>query len=296
MLHNGPTRANHLHRTTTTRERGAKLTQYFVESHENSLAFRLLSRLGSAKSVAAITAICTAASILLTVGAGYFFNYTQSEMIEAIAIASVVSAIISSTASFWVVRLASDLIAARKTLLRLANRDDLTQLYNRRYFAQQLERALESRPTCGQSLGILLLDVDRLKQINDALGHHAGDQVLISVADAARSAVRRDDLVARYAGDEFAVLLSPADENNALEVSARIRLLLASSVDNARRYSLEAPPTISIGVAIHIDAEPSSSLLRRADAALYEAKKSGRDTVAVAPVATKSTGTTPAPT
>lgn len=280
----------------TTKIEGATDMKDSAGFRESSLAFRLLTRLGSGKAVAALTALCTVCSTLLTAIAGYLFGFSVAELLEAMAIASGISTVISFSASFWVVKLASDLIEARKTLIRLASRDELTDLHNRRHFTEQLERLVQAAASSNRTIGVLLIDVDRLKSINDLCGHHAGDEVLLRVATAIRDAIRQDDVAARYAGDEFAVILDSVDEHDAHEICDRIRASLTSAGINNHWLPKDTSLSVSIGLAFCGPDERPASLLRRADAALYEAKKRGRDMVVAAPDLANPSDTTPAPT
>lgn len=164
-----------------------------------------------------------------------------------------------------------------------AARDPLTQLLNRR----GLNAALKShfrRP--GAAARLLLVDVDHFKQINDSHGHHVGDAVLCEVADALRAAVRKDDLVCRVGGEEFAVLCLGADEAPALHVAERVRstveqkILLQGSDHGGVRC------TVTVGVSRSFDDEASlDQAMQQADAALYRGKSNGRNRVEQAQVA-----------
>jgi diguanylate cyclase (GGDEF)-like protein len=164
----------------------------------------------------------------------------------------------------------------RRDLERLATVDELTGLRNRRWlddaFARQLARAARTE----QPLSVLMIDIDRFKQLNDANGHAFGDAVLRRVAQALASGLRPQDLAARYGGEEFSVLLPGLDSDHAARIAERLR--------HAVEVGGEAgglPVTISIGVAARQGSETLDTLLQRADKALYRAKESGRNRVAV---------------
>jgi diguanylate cyclase (GGDEF)-like protein/PAS domain S-box-containing protein len=176
-------------------------------------------------------------------------------------------------------------VTARKEseerLRDLARRDPLTGVHNRRHFSEELGRELELARRRGSRGAILLLDVDHLKSINDTLGHQAGDDVIVAVADALSGRVRTGDVVARIGGDEFAVLLRRVDERQATAVADGV---VAAVRDRASpRFRSGVRPTVSVGVAMigpdtHLTPE---ELLAEADGALYEAKSDGRDRIAL---------------
>jgi diguanylate cyclase (GGDEF)-like protein len=163
---------------------------------------------------------------------------------------------------------------------RGANIDALTGLPNRRYFDEVL--AIERpRRRSSDSLGMLMIDIDHFKRLNDQHGHSTGDRVLRAVAGAIASQVRADDTPARYGGEEFAVLLRRASAEQATEVGERIRL--AVSRLNPASMGVAAPVTVSVGLAVASPGEPdAAALVDRADQALYRAKRLGRDRVVAA--------------
>jgi diguanylate cyclase (GGDEF)-like protein len=153
-----------------------------------------------------------------------------------------------------------------------ASHDPLTRLENRSAFVEQLERALERRSRTGTVVTILYIDLDRLKAVNDLLGHAAGDAVLAAVGLRLRSGIRSATSVGRLGGDEFAVLLDGEDEDAARSIAGRINGLLAPPL------VVEGNPcfvTASVGMAAATDGERADQLLRRADQAMYQAKSAG---------------------
>jgi diguanylate cyclase (GGDEF)-like protein len=171
-------------------------------------------------------------------------------------------------------------------LAELASRDDLTQLHNRRRFLEQLEIELRklSRSPNPSPLSLLLLDLDHFKEVNDRQGHLVGDQLLKAVADRVQDGVRSTDFVARYGGEELAVVMPGTDPAGARVVAEKIRAAVALPFSSAEE---QISITASIGLAtIHqlrrYEEEALLALIRAADAALYRAKEEGRDRVAVA--------------
>ncbi len=161
-------------------------------------------------------------------------------------------------------------------LSELATIDELTQLKNRRRFNEDLEHHVTLSIRGGMPLSLIILDVDRFKQYNDTFGHPAGDEVLRGVSASLRACVREHDLVARFGGEEFVVLLPSTDADTALVVAERIRAAIA-----ARTWPF-GTVSASLGVATaHSErAESLASLVDQADQALYRAKRAGRDRVA----------------
>ncbi len=172
---------------------------------------------------------------------------------------------------------------AHRALFELTTRDPLTQLYNRQYFDDCLHREFTFAQRHGSELGLLLIDVDHFKQINDTCGHPTGDAVLKLLARTIQDTMRSEDIVARYGGDEFVIIARASPLQHLESLAARS----CEQVRAARIVSeLELPVTISIGVACLSSGTPYASpraLLLAADDALYAAKEAGRDGVSSYP-------------
>ncbi len=167
----------------------------------------------------------------------------------------------------------------QRELFDRAVRDNLTGLYNRAYFLEQVEARCDHALLRGMSMALLMVDVDHFKRINDDHGHDAGDAALREVAKVLRDSTRTDDLVARYGGEEFLVALPVLDEARAIERAERIRLHLAQRPIRAAGGTLRL--TVSIGLS-HADWDQPRNIARLitlADAALYAAKRGGRNRV-----------------
>jgi diguanylate cyclase (GGDEF)-like protein len=160
-----------------------------------------------------------------------------------------------------------------------ASTDPLTGIPNRRYF-DEFVGLLAQRRRAGDAVGILMVDIDRFKALNDKHGHPTGDAVLRGVAAAIVSAVREDDVPARFGGEEFVVLLRNPAPGVAVEVGERIR----SAVRALDLSELGVPPvSVSVGVAVASGPEDTvEDLLATADQNLYSAKRAGRDRVVAA--------------
>ena len=156
--------------------------------------------------------------------------------------------------------------------------DPLTAAFNRRYFDAHAPRLAARCGTAGRPIGILMVDVDHLKRINDTHGHAAGDCVLKEVVDRIMSALRPADLVARMGGDEFAIVIPDTDLNGAIQIAERLRARIGEAL--IERVAV----TVSIGTtASNPDKrEELHVMLKRADAALYEAKRAGGNRVSAA--------------
>ncbi|MDI3481650.1 MAG: hypothetical protein PWQ97_1305 [Tepidanaerobacteraceae bacterium] len=159
--------------------------------------------------------------------------------------------------------------ALNERLMELALIDPLTGLYNRRYIQQRLNDEISRADRKGSLVSFLMIDGDNFKEINDTMGHLKGDEELQHLAETLQSSVRQSDIVARYGGDEFCVILPDTDKKAAREVAAR----LCEACRDSRL-------SISIGYASYPeDAENGDELVKIADLALLEAKKEGKNRV-----------------
>jgi len=170
-------------------------------------------------------------------------------------------------------------IRLREALRSQSIKDPLTGLYNRRYLTEMLEREIRRSVRAVQSLGILMLDLDHFKKFNDTYGHDAGDTVLRETASFLTKSIRVEDIVCRFGGEEFVVILPTADLNAAHARAERIRSKLRELTVLHQGQSL-GMITVSVGVAALPEHGTSpKELLEAADAALYCAKREGRDRV-----------------
>lgn len=161
-------------------------------------------------------------------------------------------------------------------------RDNLTGLYNRGYFMEQIAPLCERNRLRNLGTAVLMVDVDHFKRVNDAHGHEAGDAVLREVAKTLREATRSEDLVARYGGEEFVLAIPIATVDQGWERAERVRRQLADRAIRAGRKELRV--TASVGVSCGTASRPRTvkALIATADVALYEAKRTGRDRVVAA--------------
>jgi diguanylate cyclase (GGDEF)-like protein len=166
-----------------------------------------------------------------------------------------------------------------------ATTDPLTGLANRRMCQERVALELKRAARYGTALSLLLIDVDRLKQINDRHGHEAGDSALKRVAGALSASCRATDLAARWGGDEFAIVAPGTSAEEALPLAERVREALRRISDTPTKT------TVSIGIAdvANLESPVAEALYAAADTALYDAKAAGRDRAVVLPAARRMT-------
>ncbi len=162
----------------------------------------------------------------------------------------------------------------------MAYTDALTGLYNRRYMNANLDRKILEIAETAKPVSLILFDIDHFKQVNDEHGHAAGDEVLKGIAERIGHSVRDMDLVARYGGEEFVVIMPDTPSETATKIAERLRAQVAEQPFPVTGVDAPLTVSISLGVATtHDPMEEADSLLKRADAALYQAKAEGRNRV-----------------
>jgi len=165
-----------------------------------------------------------------------------------------------------------------RELAELARTDPLTGLHNRRHVEEHLAAAVSAARRHHQPLSVLFIDIDNFKGINDKLGYEAGDEVLRAVGDRVRIALRTEDLVGRWGGEEFVAVLATTDLAGAVAVAERVRAAIACDAVGVEDRDTDV--TASVGCASG-DGEPGD-LIRRASRALREAKRAGKNRVVAA--------------
>jgi two-component system cell cycle response regulator len=163
--------------------------------------------------------------------------------------------------------------------IEMAITDALTGLYNRRYMESHVGALVEQAATRGKPLTVLVLDIDYFKAINDTHGHDAGDDVLREFALRVRKSIRGIDLACRYGGEEFVVVMPETDMAVATVVAERLRRRIASDPFPIQEGARKVEVTISIGIAALGRCDTAASMIKRADQALYRAKRDGRNRV-----------------
>lgn len=164
-------------------------------------------------------------------------------------------------------------------LQRLAANDPLTGLYNRRFGMSRLSEEFIRSVRSRTPLGVLMFDLDHFKKVNDAYGHMAGDKVLANIAKISHMAARKGDIIIRYGGEEFIMILPGADKNDCQFIGERLRYMVEESSVQAGGVSIQV--TISVGVVSYpeFSIEDEQALIKAADQALYAAKEKGRNMV-----------------
>lgn len=169
------------------------------------------------------------------------------------------------------------LSARSQTLEHAALTDGLTGMQNRRYFDDALKEYLHEFRRIDKPVGLMILDLDHFKQVNDTHGHHVGDEVLRAVADCLQGMTRYHDVVARLGGEEFAIVAPNMDNEMLIRLAERIRKAIAATTVLSGNARLKI--TASVGLAIWDKRETAEEFFRRADEQLYSAKKLGRNRV-----------------
>jgi len=199
-------------------------------------------------------------------------------VLSIITIVTLLAIIIS-----MVLRLAKKLTGAHQIIEQMAITDELTQIYNRRHFHNSLDRELSRSKRYGHPLSLLMLDIDHFKRVNDFYGHQIGDDVLIGLAAIVKSTTREMDVVARYGGEEIAVILPETDGRGAVLNAEKIR----GSIET-HAFEIHEGKTLKVTVSVGVscleqiagkEEGRANKLIKSADEAMYLAKKSGRNQV-----------------
>jgi diguanylate cyclase (GGDEF)-like protein len=201
--------------------------------------------------------------------------------VQGYIIAIVVPTIIASIVSYINLNLFFELEQSRQEIRALANTDDLTQIFNRRYFLELAKREIERSRRTAHPLAVILFDIDDFKKVNDSLGHLAGDFVLQETCRACKLMTRPYDIFARFGGEEFIFLLPDADRVRGKAVANRLRQVIAEHTIIHNNTTVQI--TISIGLAVFDPKRDTlDDLIRRADSALYKAKRLGKNRLEIA--------------
>ena len=171
---------------------------------------------------------------------------------------------------------------SERTYRELSIIDDLTQLYNSRNFYAQLEREIERSKRYGQPLTLLLLDLDKFKDFNDAYGHVEGDHVLSRLGQVVKRCLRETDSAYRYGGEEFTIMLPMTTSEEGIVTAKRIQTELRKEAFSPA-LGQEVYVTVSIGLAQYKPKEEMKAFVQRVDQLMYQAKKDGRDRICPEP-------------
>jgi diguanylate cyclase (GGDEF)-like protein len=168
--------------------------------------------------------------------------------------------------------------AYHEEIYRLTTIDGLTQIYNKRYFLESLDREMGRAQRYLRDLSLILFDIDHFKAVNDTYGHLAGDYVLKQLAMEIKRRIRREDILARYGGEEFAIILPELDNASATHFGEKIRRIASEA--NFRFDETDIPVTVSVGVTtLEPAVRDSATFIKRVDEKLYRAKSNGRNCV-----------------
>ena len=174
--------------------------------------------------------------------------------------------------------LAADILAAKRKIARLSQTDDLTGVPNMRAFNKLFDREVSRALRHGTSLTVIMVDVDGLKAINDQYGHTVGNRLIQTVSTVLKACIRSNDVLARYGGDEFIILLSDGNKNAASATAERIRTAIANTAFD--RNGVRISTTASVGIAsFPTDVSSVDEIVEKADIALYRSKQAGRNRV-----------------
>jgi diguanylate cyclase (GGDEF)-like protein len=235
---------------------------------------RLLKQFGVIK----VTAMLTIGSILISVLITIILTPLLSGGISysSIFFATLVPAVVAPFFAYITLRLTDQLDLAEKRLRQLSITDELTQAYNRRYFIEMANKILAGAKRYGDSFGVIIFDIDDFKHINDTYGHVVGDKVLHVLGEVCMTHIRDSDIFARYGGEEFLILVPRCGATDIVKFAERIRTKLSEA--RVQHGQMEIQFTVSLGAGI-FDSTTSNldTILSRTDAALYAAKKQGKN-------------------
>lgn len=187
--------------------------------------------------------------------------------------------IIASVEVFTDMRFKKDHYEENQTLKKAIQRDELTQIYNRRYLEFHLSQALKEANEFDQLFGLLFIDIDHFKQVNDTYGHNIGDEILKIISYTIASNLRDQDLIGRWGGEEFIAVVKTKDLELLERLAERIRQLCENST--YKNMDQDINVTVSIGGSIYKKGEAIKSLIARADKNMYQSKKTGRNKVTI---------------
>jgi two-component system cell cycle response regulator len=242
----------------------AGVTTYFAYDQLQAIGLSLHGP-GSPDSVAYLTKLLFATGVLLATalffGVFFIFPLIRTQVKEE-------GKLRAMTVS---------LSARSETLQQAALTDSLTGMQNRRYFDDALREYLEEFRRIGKPVGLMILDLDHFKEVNDSHGHDVGDEVLRAVASCLKDMTRYHDVVARLGGEEFAVVAPNMDNDLLIKLAERIRKAIAAMAIISGNVRLKI--TTSVGLAVWDGKEGADEFYRRADSLLYQAKRLGRNRV-----------------
>lgn len=240
-------------------------------------------RLGTGVHIVLVTAISIITSLIVTMIVLSFVDFDERHYRTVMFVAAIVPTLVAPPITYSFSMLTDYLFDLEHRLQYQASHDSLTGVPNRDAIMRCFMRAVRAPPEPEGGIGVLMIDVDHFKSINDSHGHDAGDRVLKVIASTLAHALRKSDRIGRYGGEEFLVLTPESSPEGLRATAERLRTALAAIPP--AEIGIAAPVTASVGGAIHLGVGSESAMtaaLQRADEALYRAKRSGRDRVEIA--------------
>lgn len=240
---------------------------------------RGMLRLGATRATVVTSMVAVLLSLCVSLLSHVIAGLPTDQYPRTLMMGTAIPAIVAPPITFFVVRFMFEAETARRIAHQLSVTDPLTQAFNRRHFFQVGAQRLAEGLDAERPMSVLLVDVDHFKSVNDVHGHGIGDEVLKQVVLACRAGLRSEDLLARLGGEEFALLLPGLSKDAACQVAERLRQNI-ESVEVGTGTQARVETTVSIGVATaQTRGTTLDALLQRADAAMYRAKKNGRNRV-----------------
>ena len=249
----------------------------------------LLRRFGVARATAILTLASIVLSVLITAVSGLLSSGSVGS--EGLLIAVLVPSLVAPIFGGLTLRLAYNLNVAEEELRRIAVRDSLTDVFNRRYFFEVASREFARAKRYHEVFSIIIFDLDNFKAVNDTYGHLAGDDALRTISRICLENIRAVDTFARYGGEEFVLLLPRTDQLRAHESGERLREVISAAPIAFNRNQFQV--TTSLGLCTFEETLPDlDAMLMRADEALFEAKRGGKNNLAVKPAPLRSVAAT----
>lgn len=244
---------------------------------------RWVQKVGVERATVVLVSLSVLASVTLTMLWHFMAGWTFTT--KSLIVSSLVPIPIAALCAGFTLKLIVALDQALARVEELAMTDTLTGVRNRRYFMQAAALEFERSKRHGRSMALVLIDVDHFKQINDRHGHQMGDQSLIDIASACQKTLRKTDLLARFGGEEFMVMLPETGQREAVRLAERMRQAVHADL-RLPDHLTPGAVTISLGAVAISRATPTLDfLIQAADQALYDAKRAGRDRVHTLPAA-----------
>lgn len=249
---------------------------------EKSIFRAMVNRFGAVS----VSYMVTFGSMVMAVGlAAVLDQILKGEIIPIdLFTSAVIAGILAPIISYGFIYLTQQLNITEQKMRLLATTDSLTGILNRRYFFERAQNELERALRYGYSMSLLILDIDHFKPVNDRFGHQAGDFVLHQLAELANQSIRSTDLLGRYGGEEFIMVLPEAGIEDARAVAERLRKTVEDHKFVYDQDSIQI--TISVGIScLNNPDDELDDLISRADRSLYAAKDAGRNRVGELPAA-----------